>query len=60
MMFLGVWAVSGVGEAWGMTGGAIAMLAGFGMGLCTDSPTRNTEVMNDNERQMMFARPHWG
>lgn len=60
MMFLGVWAVTGLGEAWGMIGGAIAVLAGFGMGLCTDMKVRNSELMNNNERQRFSHLPYWG
>ena len=55
MMLFGCWALTGVGEAWGMIGGATAFLAGFAIGLCTDDPVMNTELMSEEERYWFFA-----
>lgn len=60
IMFLSVWALTGVGEAAGVRGGVTAILAGFAMGLCSDNPVRNTELMNDKECKMLYALPWRG
>ena len=37
------WMLMGVGESWGMNGGAIAILAGLGFGLVVKSPVLNSD-----------------
>ena len=54
MMFMGVWALGGIGEAAGITGGVTGILAGFAMGLCSDNPIKNTELMNEDERRRLL------
>ena len=38
-----VWLLTGVGESWGMNGGATAVLAGFAIGLLSRRPATNSE-----------------
>lgn len=60
MMFMGVWVLTGIGEANGITGGATAILAGFAIGLCSDDQVRNTEMMNDKERKILYVQYYGG
>lgn len=48
LMFFGVWLMTGVGEAWGMAGGSISILAGFGVGMLTLGRVNNSEVMDSD------------
>ena len=38
-----VWLLTGLGESWGMNGGATAILAGFAIGLLSRKPATNSE-----------------
>lgn len=59
MMFFSVWLLTGVGEAWGATGGATAVLAGFAVALCGNGAVLNVELLNDSERTLHIARYGW-
>lgn len=43
MLFMGVWLATGVGEAWGMIGGATALLAGIAIGFFSNQRAMNSE-----------------
>ena len=44
LLFIGMWALHGVGESWGMTGGGTAILAGLGIGLLSRCEIWNSEL----------------
>ena len=43
LLFVGAWLVTGIGESWGFNGGFMGAVAGFGMGLLSRIPSRNSE-----------------
>ena len=45
LLLTGVWLLHGLGESWGMTGGAIAILAGMGIGLLSHCQIGNSEFL---------------
>lgn len=55
LLFLGTWLMTGIGESWGMGGGAIAIIGGFGIGLLTHGPVGNTEFWE----HIQYKRRHW-
>lgn len=59
LVFLGVWLMTGVGEAWGMIGGHSAILAGIAMGLFTNNVVQNPELMTERDKRLAAARGWW-
>ena len=56
LLFIGTWLFSGVAESWGMVGGAMAVLCGFGIGLLSHQVATNSEF---NEK-IDFVPVCWG
>ena len=58
LFFLGIWIAYNIGESWGINGGRISILLGMGIGLLTNQPILNSELMTDSEKNNHFSFYH--